>query len=129
MRTAKTLASYRVTLVRVPIALAFLAVGEVVESGKAAIALSSADALQALTLAGLLLAELALVNRSASVAVAHLATSMGETKETGGALVTNSTSNAFTALALATRGITRAGDGTSLVALAGLSSAMEPRGN
>lgn len=129
MRTAKTLASYRVTLVRVPVALAFLAVGEVVESGKAAIALSSADALQALTLAGLLLAELALVNCSASVAVAHLTTSMGEAKETGGAFVTNSTSNAFTALALPTRGIARAGDRTSLVAFAGLGSPVEPGGN
>jgi len=113
----------------VPVALAFLAVGEVVESGKAAIALSSADALQALTLAGLLLAELALVNCSASVAVAHLTTSMGEAKETGGAFVTNSTSHAFTALALTTRGIARAGDRTSLVAFAGLGSPVEPGGN
>jgi len=102
----------------VPVALALFAVGEVVEAGQAAIALSSANAFQALALARLLLAELALVNCSSSVAVAHLATSVGKAEETGGALIASSTGYAFAALALTTRGIARARDGTSLVAVA-----------
>lgn len=105
MRTAKTLAANRVAFVCVPVALALLTIREVVESRQAAIALSSATAFQALTLTGLLFAELALVNCSSSVTVAHLATSVGKAKETGSTLIASSAGNAFTALALTTRGV------------------------
>ena len=112
-----------------PVALALLAVGKVVKSWQAAIALSSADAFQALALARLLLAELALIHCSSSVAVTHLATSVREAEETGGALIASSAGDAFAALTLTARGVTRAGDGTGLVTFARLCSIVEPRRN
>ena len=106
VRAAQTLAGDRVALGGVSVALALLAVREVVEAGLAAVALASPDAVQALAFSVLLLAELALIHCSSSVTVAHLAASMGKVEEARGALVASSASDAFSALALATRGIT-----------------------